>query len=340
MGYSAQAGQVGFKTQGAQGAYADPGAAAPNAGLFSKMRTAGLGTNRDLLIPDPEIGGNRDRSDAYLGAAAWAGDYEFYGRPNILLFMLANAFGTKAAPVTATGVTTHTITPSDGASLPFFSIEERIGSGLETYNYTDGVVNTLHLESDANGFVQGTAGIIAAKQISGTTPTAAPNWDTSPIPVGVNCTITYNSINFSAKSFSMDFTNNFEDDDHRIGSFFLGGLVPKHRELSFGFTIRPNDSAIWRQAVYGNSGATQVAGGFTLKQQLVVTLATYESIPGGGSVPYSVSFTVPNGVVAPFTFPAAGDDVVQNDITIDAFRPSNATPLVTAVGQTDLALIP
>lgn len=341
MGYSAQAGQIGLRTQSAQGTYADPGAVAPNNGLFCKMRSAGLGTNRDLLVPDPEIGGNRDQVDAYLGAASWSGDYEFYARPNLLLLLLANALGTKAAPVTATGITTHTLTPSDGAALPFMSIEERIGSGLETYNYTDAVVNTLHLEGDANGFVQGTAGLIAAKQISGATATAAPSWDTTPIPVGVTCTITYNSVALNPKSFSMDFTNNFEDDDFRIGSFFLGGLVPKHRELSFGFAVRPNDSSRWRQAVYGSTSATQVQSGFTLKQQLVVTLTTYENIPGGTpTTPYSVSFTVPNSVVVPFSFPASGDDVVQDDITIRAFRPSAATPLVTVVGKTDLAVIP
>lgn len=339
--YSAQAGQVGFRTQSAQGTYADPGAIAPNNGIFSKMRTAGLGTNRDLLVPDPEIGGNRDLTDAYLGAVAWAGDYEFYARPNLLLFLLANALGTKAAPVTATGITTHTITPSDGAALPFVSIEERIGAGLEIYRYTDAVINTLHLECDANGFAQGTAGIIAMLQQAGQTATAAPTWDTTPICVGAACTLTYNSVTVSAKSFSMDFTNNFEEDDYRVGSLFLSGLVPKHRELSFGFTLRPNDSSLWRQAVYGSTSATQPTSGFTLKQQLVVTLQTWETIPGGTpTTQYQVQFTIPKGVVVPFSFPASGDDIVQNDVTIRAMRPAAGTSLVSVVGKTDLAVIP
>lgn len=341
MGYSAQAGQIGLRTQSVAGTYADPGAVAPNNGIFAKMRSAGLDSNRELLIPDPEIGGNRDRTDAYLGGASWSGDYEFYVRPNILLFLLANALGTKAAPVTATGITTHTITPSDGAALPFVSIEERIGAGLEVYNYVDSVINTLHLESDANGLAQGTAGFIAKTQTAGNTATVAPVWDGTPIFVGTKVTVTYNSVSLSPKSFSMDFTNNFEDDDHRLGSFFLGDLTPKRRELSFGFAVRPQDSTLWRQALYGNTAATAVTGGFTLKQALVVTLTTYEMIPGGTpTTAYSVQFTVPSAVVAPFSFPASGDDIVQNDITIDAFRPSNATPLVTVVGKTDLAIIP
>lgn len=341
MGFSAQAGQVGMRTQATKGTYADPGATSPNNGLFFKMRTAGLGTNRDLLVPDPEIGGTRDTVDAYLGAASWGGDYEFYARPNILAFLLANALGTKAAPVTATGITTHTITPSDAAALPFISIEERIGAGLETYNYTDAVINTLHLESDANGYAQGTVGIVAAKQIAGATATAAPAWDTTPMVVGTNITVTYNSIALPARSFSLDLNNNFETDDFRLGSFFLGDLTPKSRELSFGFSIRPQDSALWRQAVYGSSAATEVNTGITTKNQLVVTLTTYESIPGGTpTTAYSVAFTVPKALVEPYTLPAAGDDIITNDITLRAVRPANATPLVTAVVKTDLAVIP
>jgi hypothetical protein len=341
MPYSAQAGQIGLRTQSAQGTYADPGVVAPNNGLFMKVRSGGLDTNRDLLVPDPEIGGTRDLVDAYLGAASWSGDYEFYARPNIVLLMLANAFGIKAAPVTTTGITTHTITPSDGAALPFMSIEERIGSGLETYRYTDAVINTLHLEADANGFVQGTAGFVAMLQQAGQTATVAPIWDTTPICVGAACTLTYNAVTVSAKSFSMDFTNNFEDDDFRVGSLFLGGLVPKHRELSFGVTLRPNDSNLWRQAVYGSVAATQPTSGVTLKQALVVTISTWETIPSGTPVTqYNIQFTIPKGVVVPFSFAPSGDDIVQNDVTIRAMRPSNATPLVTAVGKTDLLVIP
>src|SRR3954451_20298780 len=176
--FSSQAGQVILRTQAVQGTFQ---ADTPTAGVGIKLRSGSLGPNRDLLIPDPEIGGGRDVVDANLGAVSWSGDYEFYLRMNSFLTLLYAAMGIKAAPVTATGVTTHTITPSDAAALPYLSIEERIGAGLDTYRYTDAVVNTIHLEGDANGFVQGTAGMVVAKQISGAAPTAAPVWDTTPI---------------------------------------------------------------------------------------------------------------------------------------------------------------
>lgn len=342
MSYSAQAGHVGFKTQAAQGVYEDPGQAAPNNGMFARLKTGALGTNRDLLVPDPEIGGGRDIANAYLGAAAWSGDYEFYARTNFLLQCFYYALGTKAvAAGTDAGTFEHTLTPSDAAALPFFSIEEAIGSGLEVYNYTDAVVNTLHLECDANGYLSGTVGIISAKQVAGAVPTdeASQVWDVTPMIVGTKVSVLYNSVALPAKSWSFDLNNNFESDDFRLGSFFLGDLNPKRREVTFGFTIRPQDSVLWRSAVYGSAAATQIsASGASLKEQLSVTMSTYEDIPTTTDE-YSITMTTPSAVIEPYSFPASGDDIIQNDITMRAVRPDPATPLMTVVGLTDLDVL-
>lgn len=329
MGFSSQAGQVILRTQTVLGTYnADTG----TAGVGIKLRSDGLGPNRDLLVPDPEIGGGRDVVDAYLGGVSWAGDLEFYARPDSLATLLKAALGTAAAPSTVTGVTTHTITPSDLATLPYLSIEERVGSGLETYNYWDAVVNTLHLEADANGYLMGTAGIIGAKQIAGATPTASPLWDERPMTVGTNVAVTYNGVTVSAKSFSLDVNNNFEDDDFRLGSFYVGALTPKRREITAGFTVRPEDSTMWRQAVYGTSAAT-APGGLTTKQALVITATTYEAIPGAtpATTKYSLTITIPKFILEPFAFGASGDDVIENDVSGQAVRPASATPILTAV---------
>lgn len=332
MGFSSQAGHVILRTQAVAGTYqADTG----TAGVGIKLRSGALGVNRDLLIPDPEIGGGRDIVDANLGTVSWSGDYEFYARMNSFATLLYAAMGIKAAPVTATGVVTHTITPSDAAQLPFLSIEEGVGAGLETFNYTDAVVNTLHLESDANGYLMGTASIIAAKQIAGATPTASPLYDNSPLYVGSNITLTYNSISVKAKSFSFDLNNNFEDDDFRLGSFYIGDLTPKRREIKFGFTIREQDSTLWRQAVYGTSAAT-APGGVTTKNQLVLTFTSYDDIPGGTPpTKYSCSFTVPKFALSPYAFSVSGDDIIDDDLEGTALRPVPGTPIMTAVIKTD-----
>jgi hypothetical protein len=335
MGFSSQSGQVLFMTQASQGTFpAGFGAGA----TAMKLRSGALGPNRDLLTTDPEIGGGRDLSDAYLGAASWSGDYEFYVRLEALPSLLKAVLGSNAS-ATASGVNTHTITPTDSATLPYLAIEEKIGSGLETYQYVDAVVNTLHLEAEANGYLMGTAGLIARQQTAGATPTAAPVWDNSPLIVGTNITLTYNSLSLPAKSFAMDINNNFEDDDFRLGSFFLGDLTAKGREVTGSFAIRPQDSAFWRQAVYGTAGATTV-GGLTTKNQLVITCTTYEDITGSTPLTKSsITITIPKVALEPYALEPSGDDVIENDISWRALRPLAATPICTVVVKNGKATV-
>lgn len=336
MGFSSQAGQVILRTQ------PTPGTLAPDlatAGVGMKLKSGSLAANRDLLIPDPEIGGGRDVVDAYMGAVSFSGDYEFYPRLESLATVLRAALGI-AASNTVTGVSTHTITPSDAAQLPVLSIEEEIGNGLEVFNYTDAVVNTFHLEAEANGYLSGTAGLIAKRQVAGATVTADPDWDNTPLIVGTNITVKYNGVTIPAKSFSFDVNNNFEDDDFRLGSFFLGDLTPKRREVTAQVSIRHDGAALWRQATYGQAAAT-TPGGLVTKQPLVISMKTYEIIDG--STPPTVGsldITIGKAVLKPFGFSPSGDDVLENDIDIQGIRPDPGVPILEAVlvnGREDIA---
>jgi hypothetical protein len=329
MGFSSQSGQLILRTQTAQGTY---NADVATGGVAMKTRSGTLGPSRELLIPDPEIGGGRDVTDALLGAVSWAGDYEFYARPDSLATLLRAALGTAGAPATTAGVTTHTITPSD-SSLPYLSIEERISSGLEVFQYTDCVVNTLHLEADANGYLMGTVGLIAARQVAGGTASTPTYVDELPLMVGTNIAVQYNGVTLPAKSFSLDINNNFEDDDFRLGSFYIGDLTPKRREVTASFNIREANSALWRQAVYGTSAATQ-AGGVTTKQALVITASTYEDIVGGAGTKYQIGINIPKYTLTPFALSVSGDDIIEDDIAGQALRPAIGTPLLTATIKT------
>jgi hypothetical protein len=333
MGFSSQGGQVVFRSQAVLGTYQ---ADTPTLGVSMKLRSGSLGPNRSLMIPDPEIGGGRDVVDALLGAVSWSGDYEFYARVDSFLTLLKACLGTMGAPAIVTGVSTYTATPSDAGSLPYLSIEESIGNTLETYSYTDGVVNTLHMEADANGYFMGTAGIIAAKQIAGVTRAATPVADIAPLMVGTNITITYNAVTLPAKSFSLDINNNFEDDDFRLGSFYIGDLTPKRREVTVGFRIRESSSALWRQAVYGVPAAT-APGGVVTKNQLVITITSYEDIPAGTpATKYSMTITIPKFALSPYALSVSGDDVIESDLDGQALRPLVATPILTVVTKTGL----
>lgn len=327
MGYSSQSGQVLFATQATPGVFPAGFGAAHRA---MRLRSGSLGANRDLLVADPEIGGGRDTSDGYLGAVSFSGDYEFYARLEAITTLLKAGLGT-AGSATTTGVSTHTITPSDSATLPYLAVEEKIGSGLETFQYTDAVVNTLHLEAEANGYLMGTAGLIARTQVAGATPTATPDWDSSPMIVGTNILVTYNGVTLPGKSFGLDVNNNFEDDDFRLGSFFLGDLTAKSREVTGSVAIRPVDSALWRTAVYGSAAATS-PGGIPTKNPLVITATTYEDIDGGTpATKSSIQITIPKVILEPYALEPSGDDVIENDISWRAVRPDAATPIMTVV---------
>lgn len=439
MGFSSQGGHVAFRNYGGGDTF--PVDFATQA-VAMKLRTGSLNTNRDLLTPDPEIGGGRDINDSYLGAVVWSGDYEFYARLNGLMSLLYAGLGLKtiktpggtpetqlltpggtitggtftitysaqtttAIPYNATaaqvqaalealsnvdpgdvivtggpigphpggtaftlqwigsklgnnaevttsvvsltgtsptltpstsiagtdyvGASVHTFWPSDAAQLPFIAIQEKIGggAGFEIYNYTDGVVNTLHLEAEANGYLMGSAGVIARKQTADVAAVdASPLFDNLPMIVGTNVTVTYNAVSLAAKSFSLDLTNNFEDDDFRLGSFFVGDLTPKRREVTVGFSIREQDSNLWKQASYGSSAAS-VPDGVVAKQPLVINMATYETIPGTTpTLSYSMKVTIPYAILEPYSVQASGDDIIESDVSMRAIRPFPHIPLM------------
>lgn len=329
MGYSSQSSRIILRTQSVPGTFqADTG----TAGVAIKLRSGALGSTRELMVPDAEMGGSRDISDSYLGAGAWSGDYELYPRMDSLLTLLNATLGTTNSTEDAVaGTNTHTIVGADGNALPLLSIEEQISSGLEVYHYNDAVVNTLHFESDANGYLMATASIIAVKQVAGATPAVAPVWDNGPMTVGSNITVTYGGVDLTPKSFSLDINNNVEDDDFRLGSFYINDLTPKQREVTATFTLRPEDSGLWRQAVYGTQAATQM-GGLTTKNELVITMSTYESIPDTDpGVPYSLALTIPKYILQPYSFAPSGSDIIETDVDGQAVRPDNATAIMTAV---------
>lgn len=339
MGFLSQGGQVGFKTQAVKGTYLDPGAVAPNQGVFVRTRSGSIGGNRDLLIPDPEIGGGRDVPDAQLGPISYSGEYDVYLRAEETAFFLKGVLGTAGVSgAIATGFT-HTLTPA--TTIPWISVEERIANDFEKFKYTDCKINTFHMEADANGYLMGTVGVIGLTQALNATATAVPRIDNSALLVGTNITVSWNAVNLPAKSFSLDINNNLEDDDFRLGSFFLGDIVEKRREITMGVTIRPNDSTLWRTAMWGGPAAT-TPGGISLKQQVVITISSYEDIPGstGPPVKYSITITIPQAIIAPHAVDPSGDDVLENDIEIRAVQPNPATPILTAVVKNSYATLP
>lgn len=433
MGFSSQSGSVLFRDQPVAATF--PADAGTN-GVAMKLRGGVLQANRELLIPDPEIGGGRDVADAFLGAVTFSGDYEFYTRLHGIRTLIYHALGLKISgpagvnevdtitktgtwsggtftltfnaqttaaipynadagaiqdalvnlsniakyevtvsggplyttPIVirldgtlsgtqATGVTIDTtnvtgttpganvvrtstglsnlagyrdiFVPSDTSSLPFLAIEENVGGGLDVFRYRDAVVNTLHFEVDANGYFMGTAGVVARLQDAQASALAVDALlDNGDLIVGTNVFVTFGGVSLPAKSFKFDFTNNYESDDFRLGSFYIGDLTPKRRELTIGVTIREADKNMWRQATYGDQSATAVQGTIT-KSEVVVTLSTYSTIPNSSpALVSSMQITMPKCALKPYAFQVSGDDIIDSDVELQALRPFFRDPLV------------
>lgn len=345
MGFLSQAGHLGIKTQAAKGSFLTPaqatgGTPAAGDGIFLYTKSGSLGGNRELLIPDPEIGGNRDIPDAQLGPIAYSGEFEFYARMDALPTLLNAALGSSStAGDGSTTPYTHTIVPTD-TSLPWLSVEERVADGYMVFKYTDCKINTLHLEADANGYLMGTIGLIGLTQETTTATVIGDRaYDTTPMIVGSNVCVRWGGVDLPAKSFSIDINNNIEDDDFRLCSMALGDLVEKRREVTMSSTIRPEDSDLWKTAMWGDPSATAPLGQ-SFKDDVEIEFESYEDIPGTSpAVPYNTLITIDTAIIAPFNVDPSGDDVIEHDIEIRPVRSDPAQPILTAVVKNGLSTV-
>lgn len=139
MGINSQAGQVGFGLQTLKGT-------AVPATRFARLRSGSLGGERSLLIPDAEIGGNRDIPGAYLGPVTFGGELAFYPRSEMIAMLAYAALGTKSSSSVAGTNEVQTIsitgTPTGGtfklrfrgqttAAIPFGATAAQIDAALE-----------------------------------------------------------------------------------------------------------------------------------------------------------------------------------------------------------------
>lgn len=316
--YQSQLGQMGFIKQSAVGTGGTIATAAPT--RWMKLRSSSVGGERDLLIPDPEIqgAGGRDVNKTYLGPVTYSGDYEFYARSEALPLAIYGAFGGGGAAPTGTALLgySHSFTPAD--TLPVFTVQEKLGDGFDVFSYTDTYFNTLHLEAAADGYLQGTLGVVARSQTAGVTA-ATPAFDNTPLYVGSAITVTLGGSSIPAESFAFDLNNNIESDHFVLGSNLVDVMTPKRREVTGSFSLRPTSNALFRQALNGAPASVTPTGVPTV-QQMVITCTTYEIITGATSQVYTVSLTIPEVILTPFKPEASGDDTISHSIDFQAVK--------------------
>lgn len=330
MGFNSQNGVTIIRSQPTAGVLA---ADIDTKGVALRNTSGAMRLNREPLVPDPEIGGGRDTSDALLGPASCTGEYEAYGRfGSSFATILKAALGLGvSAPGSVTGTHSHIITPSDSSSLPLLSIYERISSGLETATYRDCVVDSVSINVDASGFLTVSFSIIGKRQqlnVVEIDPTTL--YDNTGMTVGTNVVATMGGVNIKPKSLTWELSNNIDADDFRLGQFFLEDLTPKRRESTLTMRLRHEDRMLLRQANLGAPTATEV-GGLTTKSPLSVEIQSYEEIDGATTpTMHSLTLDFPSAMVSPFALEPSGDDVLENDVEFRTLRPNMAVPLLTA----------
>lgn len=135
MGFPSQSGQVGFGIQTLKGT---PVAAT----RFARLKGGSLGGNRDLLIPDPEIGGNRYIAGAYLGPIGYSGTFDFYARMEMLAMLSYGCLGNKSSTNVAGQSEVQTITITGTPTGGTFTLTYRgQTTSAIAYNATNSTVD-------------------------------------------------------------------------------------------------------------------------------------------------------------------------------------------------------
>lgn len=257
-----------------------------------------------------------------------------------------NALTGGTSPTVSLGTTTpgvgtigtHTITPAD--TIPWLSVEERIGNEFESFRYTDAKVNSLRIEAEASGYLMGSANLIAISQSSGFTEQATPAFDTTPMMVGGQVVVKFAGAQLPARSFNFEINNNLETDDFRLGSITLGNITEKRRELKIGMSYRPDDALMWKGAMYGSTSATSPSAGPAYQGAVDITITSFETIGNVvGGTPFSINIAMPYCAVTPFKVSPSGDDVLTNDIELIPMRPNNGLPIATVTIVNNLSAV-
>lgn len=330
MGFNSQGGHLGIITQTDEGVYSDPGDT-DTPGIFMRLQSGAMGSERTLLTPSPEIGGNRDPASAELGPSSFTATYVAYARMDSLPTLLYGALGDVTDTNAGSGTTlvgTHVIHTAD--VIPWLSLEEQLGNdGYEVANYTDAKIDTLTLDVTANGYMNVTAAMTAITGVYGATATSLEDqvWDTSPMTVGTKVVVSLAGSPIPAKDIKLEIKNNLDATNFLLGTLFLGSLDEKVRSIQVTITVRPEDSDYLRQAVMGSSGSTTPQGLPTVEAFQVV-FETWEVI-GTTTTHYTCTIAIPVVVIEPFKPTVSGDDPIENTLILDAFRPVAATDIIT-----------
>ena len=310
MSYTSEGGSVGFAIQPIKGTFTAPTD-------YMKVKSVDINPDGAKLIPDPEVGGSADIGEIHAGTYKISGSFDSYVRPEAIGVLLRGALGEyTASGAVATGAYLHNLKPASG-SLPWISVKKNLPESLQTIHYTDCKVAGFTFDINASEFASVKFDITGISDAIGT-PTV-PTYETAPLLVATKATINMNGVPVSVKSCSIDFKNNLEDGDFRVGSRFLGDITEKRRELDIKMdVVLDATSELYRKAFYGTASAT--SAGFNVYAESVdIWLESPTQIATSG-IYYKMLFNIKNAVFIAAPVPASGDDLIVIPLELKATK--------------------
>jgi len=301
MSYTAETGFVGIARQDAKGTFKEPTD-------FMKVMSVDLNPEGDKLIPDPEIGSISDIDSIHQGTYKISGSIESYVRPEAIGLLFWGALGTYVpSGLLSDGVYLHNFTPLTSGTLPWLSIKKSIADNVQLFDYRDCKVEGFTLDINSSEFCNAKFDIVGIKDEVGSAVSAS--YETAPLLVATKATINLGGSTISAKSCSVDFKNNLDNSDFRVGSRFLGDITEKRRELDIKMDIvLDTTSELYRKAFYG--GANETEAGFDVYADSVDIILESPTTIGSSALPYKILVQIKNCVFMAAPTPASGDDLI------------------------------
>jgi tail tube protein len=313
MSYSAGTGSVGIAKQTEQGTFVEPTD-------FMKVTSIDLNPEGDKIIPDPEIasGGNNDISAVYQGTYKIGGSIDSYVRPEAIGLLFYGALGDyTASGEVDTGAYLHNIIPIASGELPWMSLKKMISSSNQIFNYTDCKINGFTIDINASEPCTATFDVVGISDEIGDYQEAT--YETAPMLIATSTAVKMNGSEVSVKSASLEFTNNLDDADYRVGSRFLGDIVEKRREINLNMdVVLDTTSELYRKAFYGSATATE-AGFDVYAESVDIELSSPTTI-AATALPFKISLNITNAIFTAAPIPASGDDLVVVPLELKATK--------------------
>jgi len=311
--YTAETGYVGLARQDAKGTFKAPTD-------YMKVTSIDLNPDGEKLIPDPEIGYDTgsDITDIHQGTYKISGSLDGYIRPEAIGILFWGAIGVYVSSgLLGDGAYLHNFTPLVSGSLPWISIKKSISDDAEVMHYTDCKVEGFSIEVNESEFCTAKFDIVGISDAGGSG--AVPDFEDAPLLVATKAAINIGGVAVSAKKVSLDWKNNLDSGDFRVGARTLGDIAEKRRELDIKMDIVLDmTSNLYKKAFWGSAGAS--SAGFTVNAESVDIILESPSLISTSALPYKILFQIKNAVFMAAPTPASGDDLVVIPLELKATK--------------------